>query len=86
MGQPQETPGASAHGEARLSLYLDGQSDQVQMSVMSAWYTADGECREASLQLSGDTADGWDLINEASLWVWKRWKKPIASHGPFGES
>jgi hypothetical protein len=55
------------------------------MAVASSWWTDDGECREASLSLSGDTGEAWDLMSEATQWLWKRWKRPIAQHAPFGE-
>lgn len=83
MGPDLPKPGASAHGQAQLTLYLDGESDDLTMTVSSSWFTADGECREASLSLSGETREGWDLMSEATTWLWKRWKRPILSHGPF---
>lgn len=85
VGPVPSTPAPSAHGEARLCLYLDGQSDDLAITVASSWWTADGECRESSLSLSGETREAWDLMSEATQWLWKRWKRPIQGHSPFGE-
>lgn len=72
------------HGEAKLIVYLDGESDQMELYCSSSWWTADGELREAGLSLTGELTEAYDLINEASRWIWSRWKRPISSHGPFG--
>lgn len=83
MGPSQPAPSPSAHGDAKLTIHLDGQSDEVELGMSAAWYTSDGECREARLELTGTTDDAWDMLSEATSWLWKRWRKPINAHGPF---
>lgn len=85
VGPMPERPDERAHGEARLSLYLDGKADAIELSAMASWWTEDGQCRESSLQLMGDTSEGYALLDEASRWIWARWKKPYKeAAGPFG--
>lgn len=85
MGPTPETPDQRAHGEARLALYLDGQADAIELTATAAWWTPDGEIRESSLQLQGDTSEAYGLIQECSQWVWARWRRPYReAAGPFG--
>lgn len=71
------------YGEAKLVVYLDTESDGIELHVGSTWYSSDGECKEARLSLQGEISEAYDLIDEASRWIWSRWKKPIRVHGPF---
>ena len=83
MALDQTHPALGAHGEAKLALYVNGERDSIDLAVSSSWYTEDGQLREGSLQLRGDTKEAYDLLNEAFVWLWKRWKRPIAEVGPF---
>lgn len=85
MGPHQPAPDERAHGDAHWALYLDPSRDEITLTAQAAWYTPDGQLREAQLQLAGDHSEAYDLLNEAFAWTWKRWKRPIAeASGPFG--
>lgn len=85
VGPMPEQLASRAHGEARLSLYLDGQADAIELSAQASWWTPDGDMRESSLQLQGDTSEAYALLDEASRWIWARWKRPYReAAGPFG--
>lgn len=86
MALVETPPGERAQGQARLSLYVDPETESATLTCSAGWWTADGNLRESGLQLSGDLDDTYDLLQEATRWIWARWKKPIKLVGsPFGE-
>lgn len=84
VGPMELAPNSRALGEAKLALYFDQGEGDVLLSATASWWTPDGTMRESSLQLAGELEDAYSLIDEASRWIWQRWKKPLKnSHGPF---
>lgn len=77
MGPAPSPLPPDAHGEGKLRLSLDPSTGTVHLLVNSSWFAPDGSGHESALQLVGDLDEAWELISEASTWLWRRWKKPL---------
>ena len=84
MGPMPDQPPAHAHGEAKFRLALDPVSGMIDLRCNASWFTSDGEGSEAYLGVEGPSSDLWELLQEASVWLNKRWRRRIEAHGPFG--
>jgi hypothetical protein len=84
VGPVPEQPPAGAHGEAKIRLAIDPRTGMVEVRANASWFTPDGEGSEAYLGVEGEADQLWELLQEVTVWLNRRWKRRVEmSSVPF---
>lgn len=76
-------------GEAKIRLACDGPTGEVHLTCAASWWDGEGNLSEASLSVTGLTTELYDLLQECTTWVHRRWRRPVTrameQPGPFDD-